>query len=138
VTSDEQAKEDRARFTVLATLAMFVILLPLAIVAASWYNTNQNRIEDNQAAIERERMARQEAVSRERELRNRSDWIAYDACVEGEARDAALVTALTQLIEPSSRPQAIIDLIDALEPAGEADCPIPVGARPGDLPVPGR
>lgn len=130
----EEQNEKRARFTVLATLSVLVILFPLAVVVAQWYNTNQNRIEDNSAAIARERQLRQEAIARERDLRNRSDWISYDVCVQGEARDTALVTALTKLIPSAGRPQALIDLIDALEPADEKDCPIPAGARPSDLP----
>lgn len=131
--SDEK-QESRARFTVIATLLVFVILIPLAIVGTAYYQQNQNRIEDNSAAIKRERKLRQEAIARERASRNRSDWVAYDGCVAAEARDAALVTALTQLIPASSRPQAIIDLIDALEPADETDCVIPAGPRPEDLP----
>lgn len=125
--------EARAKFTVLATVFAFVVLMPLAIVGASWYQQNQNRIEDNRAAIGREREQRQEAIRRERQLRNRSDWIEYDACVSDEARDAAIVTALVQLSPPDERPQAIKDLIRALEPEGETDCVIPPGPRPEDL-----
>lgn len=130
----DEKQEARARFTVIATLLVFVILIPLAIVGTGYYQNNKNRIEDNTAAIKRERQLRQEAIARERASRNRSDWVAYDACVDGEARDAALVTALTKLIPASGRPQAIIDLIDALEPADENDCAIPPGPRPPDLP----
>lgn len=109
----------------IATGVILMSLIPVGVVAYAWREQAQDRIEDNR-----------QALVRQAELRNRSDWVAYDACVEGERRDAALVTALTKLIEPSERPQAIIDLIDALEPANEPDCPIPPGERPVDLPAP--
>lgn len=108
-----------------ATGVILIALVPLAVVGLAWREQAQDRIADNEAAL------RQQAA-----LRNRSDWVAYDACVAGENRDAALVTALTKLIPASSRPQAIIDLIDALEPLNEPDCPIPPGERPSDLPAP--
>ena len=109
----------------IATGVTLMSLVPITVVALAWREQAQDRISDNRAAI-----------MRQAELRNRSDWIAYDACVAGENRDAALVGALTKLIEPSERPQAIIDLIEALEPADEPDCPIPPGRRPEDLPAP--
>ena len=108
-----------------ATGVILMSLVPLAVVGLAWREQAQDRIADNEAALEQQA-----------ELRNRSDWVAYDACVAGENRDAALVTALTKLIPASSRPQAIIDLIDALEPVHEPDCPIPPGERPDDLPAP--
>lgn len=106
-----------------STGVILMAMVPLGVVALAWREQTQDRIADNQAAIKRQA-----------DLRNRSDWIAYDNCVTGENRDAALVTALTKLIPASSRPQAIIDLIDALEPVNEPDCPIPAGERPDDLP----
>lgn len=106
----------------IATGVILMSLVPVVIVAYAWREQAQERIADNT-----------EQVKRQAALRNRSDWVAYDACVDGENRDAALVTALTRLIQPSARPQAIIDLIDALEPANEADCAIPRGDRPPDL-----
>lgn len=109
----------------IATGVILMALIPVAVIAYAWREQAQERIADNREAIERQA-----------ELRNRSDWVAYDACVAGENRDAALVTALTQLIKPSARPQAIIDLIDALEPVDEPDCAIPSGQRPDDLPAP--
>lgn len=109
----------------IATGVILMSLIPVGIVAYAWREQAQGRIEDNR-----------EAIQRQAEQRNRSDWIAYDGCIEDERRDTALVTALTQLIAPSARPQAIIDLIDALEPENETDCPIPAGDRPDDLPEP--
>jgi hypothetical protein len=109
----------------IATGVILMSLIPVGIVAYAWRQQAQERIADNQ-----------DAIVRQSELRNRSDWIAYDACVAGENRDAALTTALAKLIPASSRPQAIIDLMDALEPPGEPDCPIPAGDRPDDLPRP--
>ena len=107
----------------IATGVILMSLVPLGVVVFAWREQAQDRIADNRVAIQRQA-----------EQRNRSDWIAYDACVKGEQRDAALVSALSRLIEPSERPQAIIDLIDALEPIGEPDCPAPAGDRPDDLP----
>jgi hypothetical protein len=124
-TTPPDAYSWRRVVLLIATGVILMSLIPTAIVAYAWRHQAQERIADNQAAI------KEQAA-----LRNRSDWVAYDACVAGENRDAALVTALTRLIEPSARPQAIIDLIDALEPANEPDCPIPPGQRPDDLPRP--
>lgn len=109
----------------IATAVILMSLIPLGVVAIAWREQAQDRIADNEASIKRQAA-----------LRNRSDWIAYDGCVAGENRDAALVTALTKLIPASDRPQAIIDLIDALEPPDEPDCAIPPGQRPADLPQP--
>lgn len=126
-TQPEVAVQWHRIFLVVSTVAFFMVLIPLGVTFLAYRDAANERIADNKAAL-----------LRERDLRNRSDWNAYDQCIEGENRDTALVTALTRLIPASSRPQAIIDLIDALEPANELDCPIPKGERPDDLPPAAR
>lgn len=108
----EERAEIRTRFTVLATLFAFVILIPVAVGSIAYYKQNQDRIEDNEAAVRRERNLR---VAFNRDLNE----FVFQQCLAAEKRDAIIVKILAVIANP---PPVVREAIDALEPANERDC----------------
>lgn len=102
--------------------ALLIVLIPATIAGLAYRQYTNNRIEDNKAAIARERAIREEI--------NRSLLaLNSEQCIKLENTQAVIVNLL--LYAQKSTPTSTIQhAIDALEPPDENDCPLPPEKNP--------
>lgn len=138
----EPLSEDERRLALRVTAIVAIPLATIVVVALgiaflAYRDVTNDRIVDNQEAIERLDVLTVELTRERRDREAAISRAVYDVCLANERQDAILVEQLRgakrrALLAPPSalRREIIEDLeqgIDALEPPGELECRIPRG-----------